>query len=207
MITLLSRLIYIFIKLMLLSCRFKYVGRENYQNIKDSSGRYIFALWHRNLISSALSMAYTPAQCLISSSKDGQLAYYTLEKLGGTVVQGSSRRGGKKALLTLIKNLKNGIPAAITVDGPTGPAEFVKGGIIDLARHSDASIIPICATPNRYFILKKTWDRMIVPLPFSTITVNYGTPISLESGYDRSNLDQYKKIIKGKLNTIDSLAQ
>jgi lysophospholipid acyltransferase (LPLAT)-like uncharacterized protein len=58
-------------------------------------------------------------------------------------IRGSYKKMSISSLREIIGNLKTGIDIAITPDGPKGPRYTVKSGIIDLARLSGKTIVPV----------------------------------------------------------------
>jgi len=112
---------------------------------------------------------------MASRSKDGELIAGWLESNGYSVVRGSSTRGGSQALREMVRRVRSGRAAALTVDGPTGPHRVVQPGIVQLARLTGGWILPItssCARPR----FLSSWDRYLLPLPFSRAVVLYGEP-------------------------------
>ena len=148
MTRILSILIYGVVRLCNLTYRFRYVGLENLEKAKSlsGSGGYLLGIWHQNLFSGILAQTGQRFVVIVSRSKDAEPVAYTCRKFGHTVVRGSSRKGnvdkgGKAAAQEMIEVLKSGLPGSVTVDGPKGPAKKVKGGIIDMARKSNTSLV------------------------------------------------------------------
>ena len=73
--------------------------------------------------------------------------------------------------------LNQGILAAITVDGPTGPRHQSKPRLLKWAIETHTAIIPVCAIADRSCVFKKTWDQSCLPKPFSKVTYQFGNPI------------------------------
>ena len=72
--------------------------------------------------------------------------------------------------------MRAGAPfAALTVDGPRGPWRTVKPGVVALARHLDLPIVTVTFSCVRPRILR-SWDRMVVPKPFSRVVVDFAGP-------------------------------
>jgi hypothetical protein len=114
---------------------------------------------------------------------------------GITPVRGSSRRGqtdkgGLTALETLKSMAQQGTPAILAVDGPRGPRNRVHRGAIHLAQQVGGVILPVAALPSRRWILRRTWDRMHLPQPFSRITLHFGPAIEAAADADRERLRQ-----------------
>ncbi len=85
----------------------------------------------------------------------------------------------------MIRNLKeNEKPGLIVPDGPTGPRFKVKPGIVLLAKGTGFPVIPITYSGNRIKIFS-SWDRFILPLPFSKCRVVYGEPVYVPRDADR----------------------
>ena len=141
--------------------------------------RYIGALWHnRLLLLPHVLRRYLPNRkgaALISPSRDGDLLADLVKRFGYEVVRGSSSRRGASAMLQLADVIAGGRDAVITPDGPRGPAYQIGGGIVFLAQKSGAAVIPINMEYESCWRLK-SWDRFILPRPFSNVRVIFGAP-------------------------------
>lgn len=141
--------------------------------------RYIGALWHnRLLLLPHVIRHYLPQRhgaALISASRDGALLADIVQRFGFDVVRGSSSRKGVAAMLQLADVMANGRDAVITPDGPRGPAYETGPGIVFLAQKSGAAVVPINMEYSSCWRLK-SWDRFILPRPFSTVRLVFGTP-------------------------------
>ena len=78
----------------------------------------------------------------------------------------------------MIQEVRGGRPAALTVDGPKGPPRVVQPGILRLVRETGAWLLPISGASSRPRFLR-SWDRFLVPLPFSRNVVTYGEPFAV----------------------------
>ena len=103
-----AQLIYFSIRLLNLTYRYEFVGLENKLNAKNLHPQktFIYALWHQNLIGAIFSHIGENFTMVISESKDGELVAITCKKFGHHPARGSSTRGGKKAMVEIIKNMK-----------------------------------------------------------------------------------------------------
>jgi len=111
---------------------------------------------------------------LISPSVDGELAALISRQFGVHVVRGSSTRSGVKALRDLHRAVvREGVSPVMLPDGPKGPPRTVKPGCVVLAQLSGATVLPIACRARRALRLP-TWDRMLIPLPFSRVVVAVG---------------------------------
>ena len=203
----LANIIYYFIRLLNLTYRYQFIGLENKNGLKEINKNYIYALWHQNLIGSIFSHIGEHFTMVISESSDGELVSLTCKKFGHKPARGSSTRGGKKALLEMVRNINQGTPGAISVDGPTGPVYKVKLGIIEIAKITKTPILPLSPYSNSFWTLKKSWDQFRIPKPFSKIVVVIGTPIFIDEHSPRENFENYAQLIKEQLHAGETLAQ
>lgn len=136
----------------------------------------IVAFWHQNLfmiwkLNNMLKSAF-PMYGMISPSSDGAWLSAFFEFFRIRNVRGSSRRGGASALRTLHQLLSSGdADVAITPDGPRGPAKHLKLGVPTLALQTQTDIMLVNMHFSSYWELN-TWDKFIIPKPFSRVTIN-----------------------------------
>jgi lysophospholipid acyltransferase (LPLAT)-like uncharacterized protein len=138
---------------------------------------YIGGLWHNRLLLISYVLKrfapHRPGAGLISASRDGDLIAPLVERFGFQVVRGSSSRLGATGMLELVGILAAGRDVLLTPDGPRGPVYELGPGIILLAQKSGSPIQPI----NMEFSScwrAKSWDRFILPRPFSKVRVIFG---------------------------------
>ena len=151
---------------------------------KPVAGNYIAALWHNRLllISFVLKKFFPdrPGAGLISASRDGDLIADVTQRFGFDVVRGSSSRMGASALLELSEILASGRDVLLTPDGPRGPAYELGQGIIFLAQKTGAPVVPVNMEYSSCWRVK-SWDRFIIPRPFSKVRVILGQPHQVKS--------------------------
>ena len=164
-----AHILNIMIRLLNFTYRYEFIGLENKTlAIKSTTSKnFVYAVWHQNLIATILGHIGQPFTMVISESKDGELVAVTCEKFGYKPTRGSSTRGGKKALLEIIKNVKQGFYGAMAVDGPKGPVHVVKPGVIEIARQCNCPILPTSSYADRMWVFEKSWDQFRLPKPFS----------------------------------------
>lgn len=161
---------------------------------------FIMACWHGELL--MIPYAYTKyrktphVKLLISEHFDGNLIAKTLGFFGFGTIRGSSTRGGAKALISAIKELKNGYDLGITPDGPKGPRHEVQDGIIVMAQKAKVKITVVEIKPSSYWQLS-SWDKFIIPKPFGIINYYISDLIDVQ-GMD---LEEAKQLIKRSLLT------
>jgi lysophospholipid acyltransferase (LPLAT)-like uncharacterized protein len=144
----------------------------------------VWCFWHRCLIPCACYFhgKFKPA-VLISSSFDGELIARTIERLGFLTARGSSSRSGGSGLWSLAKAVERGYPAVFTADGPRGPIYKVKPGAVKLAQLTGYSIGIFYAHPQKAWELK-SWDRFLIPKPFSRVAISWGRHVVVPRNED-----------------------
>ena len=138
----------------------------------------IGAFWHRSVIPAAWYFRGQGIAVMTSLSYDGEYIARIIESFGFLAVRGSSSRGGSVALLGMQRALDGGRQAAFTIDGPRGPIFVAKPGPVALARRSGAPILCFYLACQRPWILR-SWDRMMIPRPFSRVHVRWAAPITV----------------------------
>ncbi|WLT31847.1 lysophospholipid acyltransferase family protein [Geothrix sp. PMB-07] len=166
-------------KLWSYTLRVKRIGFEGVEDLVARDERFILSFWHRRLFMMPLSYPFIRKErgvaILSSDSKDGERSAATWRWFGIHAVRGTASDDGAKALVRMIQAVKQGWDFGITPDGPRGPLMELKPGVTALARKTGAWIVPVTLAFDQQFELK-TWDRMVIPMPFSTCTIRYGTP-------------------------------
>ena len=175
------------------------------------AGAEIFCFWHQCVLPCAHYFRRTGAVILISRSFDGELITRILRFFGFDAVRGSSSRGGGEGLIGLARVLENGKPAIFTADGPRGPIYQTKMGPIKLAQMTGAPIGAFHLEPARAWVLN-SWDRFLVPLPFTKIIVSWGpwthVSASLTSGQFEPKREELNSAIEfARLRALEHLGK
>lgn len=126
---------------------------------------------------------------LLNEGKDGDRAAHFLRAVGCRLVRGSSHSSGGRALRELVETLLvHQGPAAICIDGPSGPPGKVKPGIIACASRTGRAIIPLGAAASWRYVFRSSWSKIFLPLPGSTVVIAFGAPLSVAPGLEREEL-------------------
>lgn len=139
----------------------------------------IFAHWHRDELCVLPLVGRLKIATMTSTSKDGQLIDFVIQKFGGATSKGSSTRGAVSALKGLIRLVKKGHNSSMAVDGPKGPIYQVKPGIFELAKLTGATIVPVGIASEPHFVFEKSWNKARLPKPFARISVYFSKPLDL----------------------------
>ncbi len=195
------RILYWFIRLYLGTIRLKVENEKEWMEIVDGGGRVLLCTWHQQFFSAIRHFRtyrkWHPA-LMISKSKDGEMIAGVASRTGWNPVRGSSSNNGKEALAEMIQCLeKNGLAAHI-LDGPRGPAGIVKAGAIRLAQESEAIIVPFYVKAENAWYFK-SWDRFMVPKPFSKAVLRCGDCIHLKPGETEEQFEENRLILENAM--------
>ena len=186
--------------IMQLIVRFVYLtNKKVFHHPKELKNEvYLVAFWHGELLMQPFNYQKLKPQgkvsAMISEHRDGEAITKTVEYLGIHSVRGSSTRGGAKALIAAIKELKGGDDIAITPDGPKGPRHSVADGIVAISQKTNAKILAFNCKPTKYWQFN-SWDKFIVPKPFGTLEFFISEPIDING----ISMEESKEIIKKEM--------
>ncbi len=161
----------------------------------------IYATWHGRLLLLPYLYGHRGAHVLTSRSRDGELVTRWIRRFGLDPVRGSSSRGGADALRVLARALRAGREVVVVPDGPRGPREVLKPGVIALARLSGVPIVPMAVSASREWRLR-SWDEFRIPRPFARCVVRFGEPIHVSRSADRSGEEAARKDVEAALRGL-----
>ncbi len=186
-------------RLLFFTLRVRVQGREHVSAQKKSGRPWIIGAWHATVLLLPVINRRTPLYGMVSPSRDGEIVARYVGLFGHEPVRGSSSHGGRGALKALIRGLHQGNPACILPDGPLGPPLELQGGVVTLAQLSGAPIIPFHYEADRQWTAEKTWDKHIIPKPFSRLYVCYGEPIPVPRKLDEAEHALFCQKVKEKM--------
>jgi lysophospholipid acyltransferase (LPLAT)-like uncharacterized protein len=165
----------------------------------------IYPFWHRCLIPACFLWRNKRIAVLTSTSFDGEYIARILQRFGYTPVRGSSTRGGVRGLLGMQQELESGHSVAFTIDGPQGPMYEAKPGPVLLARVTGLPIVCFHVALEDPWVLTKSWDRFMVPRPFSRALLRISSLIHVLS--DAEDLDPYHARMQAALDRAREYAE
>jgi hypothetical protein len=178
-------------------------GIERVQDHIAKGGMVIFACWHQRFFSGFfVPRIFGMNPCImISQSRDGDVVSHVVARIGWVPVRGSTSRGGKKALQEMITGVEKYRMGGHIVDGPQGPPHIIKPGLIALASQTGAAISPGYISYDNPWIFN-SWDRFMIPKPFSRVLLRAGEFIFVpreldEKAFEEVRLGIEKKMIEG----------
>jgi lysophospholipid acyltransferase (LPLAT)-like uncharacterized protein len=190
--------------------RVETVGLENKEEIEKNEGNIIYAFWHQRFFYFISHFKDTKARILISLSRDGEYIAKAIKGFGYVPIRGSSSRRGFESSKEMLETLKEGYPIGIATDGPRGPARVAKPGIVLLAKHSGVPILPVTVGVKSRWTFK-SWDRFIIPKPFTKVCLMFGKPIIIRGDADDVEVEakraELEKILSHITAEADRLAR
>lgn len=166
----------------------------------------ILCFWHEAIFPSTYAFRNQQISVLTSQSFDGEYIGRIISKFGYVPVRGSSSRGGARALLQSRRVLESGLTVAFTTDGPRGPALVAKPGPITLARSSGVAIVPFHLAVERSWRLK-SWDRSVIPKPFSRALIWMGRRIVIPGKATDADMETYQAQLQAAQERVRERAE
>lgn len=176
-------------------------GVEAYERRIATGERCIFAFWHARLLPLAFTHRHRGYVVLVSRSRDGELIAGIVERLGFETARGSSTRGGDQGVRGLLAFAARKSVLGIAPDGPRGPAERVKPGLVYLASRTGLPVVPVASAARSAWVLR-SWDRFRVPWPFTRVVIAYGEPIAIPRGLDTTAFETWRVRIEDAMMAL-----
>jgi hypothetical protein len=171
----------------------------------DKGIPFILVFWHGRLFMICHSYEGKKVGFLASPHRDGQVVGKALQRFGFRMILGSTTRQGFSAFKNMFRALKDGSDIAVTPDGPRGPRFKVKIGVIELARITGKPIVPVTFGASKKIVFN-SWDRFVLPYPFSRGVFIWGNPIHVDLEGDRTHLEEKRLLLENCLNEITEQA-
>ena len=189
-------------RLLGLSLKVRVIGFDRVEAIP--SGK-IIAGWHGKTLIAANFFKDRGYWTIISQSRDGEMQDRIFRRFGFNTIRGSTGRGGVKAAIEGIKVLKEGATMALTPDGPRGPSGVVQGGIMLMARKSGAALIATGISAKRRWLMG-SWDRYMVPKPFSKAILIFGDPIYVPATATDEEVEEIRLRLEADIHRLEAEA-
>ena len=186
------------------SCSAITVVNGDYEAERTAAGQgCVYVTWHQRFFNLYFLHHRRPLTIMISRSKDGDLAAGAAHRVGFATVRGSSSRGGATAMYQLIDVMRNrsATSAGMLGDGPKGPARKLKMGALKIAQATGAPILPFAYSAKRHKLFA-SWDRFMLPLPFSPLVVIFGEPLIVPSQASDKDLEELRLKVENSLNEL-----
>jgi lysophospholipid acyltransferase (LPLAT)-like uncharacterized protein len=196
----------LFIRILRRTIRIEFRNTEALLRARGPGNRpYILSFWHGRLLLMRYSYPGDRITVMISRHGDGELIARTMGRFGIHATRGSTTIGGAAALREVVRRIRSGWDAAFTPDGPRGPRHVVQPGVVEAARLARAAIVPVtfaCSSGRRL----RSWDRFLVPMPFSRGLIAYGDPIEIPERADAGKLEEIRRSLEAAMIDLERKA-
>lgn len=158
----------------------------------------IYASLHRDMLPAILYVRRIKPTLLVSRSPDGDILLRTLAPDGFGFVRGSTGPQGGAAFVRLLAALREGHSVGLAVDGPKGPFGEVYEGVVQLSRRAQLPIVPLTFRLGKHRVMG-TWDRTVVPRPFSQVKVHEGEPLLVAADAGEDEIERQRQCLAAAL--------
>lgn len=203
---LLSFLAWFILSLWSRSVSIRFVHESIRDDLRDQGKNFIYAFWHGNMFLLLHANRKSGVLIPVSESADGDIMAELLKRFRYRVVRGSSSRNGHKALLGMICGARRGGTLGVAVDGPKGPVHEAKRGAVFLAGKMRVPIIPVAAAARRFWVIESTWEKLMIPAPFTHGVVVFGEPLFINGVSDEA-IESGRKRLEYALRNLSQHAR
>jgi lysophospholipid acyltransferase (LPLAT)-like uncharacterized protein len=167
---------------------------------------FVYSFWHSCMLPAMYLWRDLQIRVMSSDSFDGEYTGRIMRKFGFVKVRGSSTRGAVRALLGMRRELEAGWTVAFTIDGPKGPRYVAKPGPVVLARSTGVPMIVFHMAVERAWVLK-TWDRLMIPKPFSKVFMRVSRRIVVPKNADEAQMERSQNELQSSLDRVREFAE
>jgi len=185
---------YVVFKLLQFTMRFEIRGKDAVKPLMDRGDLLLWIFWHGRMLMMPALPRRKSLRILTSKHRDGELISRMIGLLGVKSIRGSTTRGGVSAFRACKRALEKGHDVGLTPDGPKGPRYTIQPGIVELAKLNNVPIVPVTFSCTRGKVFS-SWDRFMIPYPFSKGVYYYGRPFRIPSDSTR----QQREILRDRL--------
>ena len=189
------------IKAWFATCRITEHDTHHRKQCREHEHPLIASFWHYAILYNFYHMRRESGVAMVSASRDGEYIARLAPLFGFAPVRGSRNRKGLQAMKEMMRFVGEGRHAAIVADGSQGPPLVVQAGAILLASRTGAPILPMLWSASRYWAIN-SWDRLVIPKPFSRIDFFYGEPLFVPEGLKAEGIEEYRLQLERTLGSL-----
>lgn len=188
--------IFLIIKIIFFTCK------KTYSNTKLSEKTCFLMFWHDRLAMMPFAKKHwwpktRQTSVIISDHKDGEIITRVIKRFGIGAIRGSTSKGGARVLIQSFKDIDNEIDILITPDGPRGPRHSISDGSVIIPQKKNIPIQILNYEASKYWQFK-SWDKMILPKPFSKIEYFLSEPFYITD----MQIDEAKEFLAQKMSQL-----
>ena len=185
------------LRLLIATWRIRLEGEGPLAALTASHQHGIFAFWHGRILQGIACFRHRGIVVITSENFDGEWIARIIRRFGFGTARGSSSRGGRKALLQLVREARTH-STAFTVDGPRGPARKAQPGAVWLSKATGHPVVPFHAEASAAWTLS-SWDRTQIPKPFATVVLVIGPLVQVPADVDEDGLERARQRLEASL--------
>ena len=185
--------------------RWRTEGLQHFDAIRASGRQPVMAFWHGRILPATFYFRRRGIVVITSENFDGEWIARIIERFGYGTARGSTSHGARRAMLQLVKDMKAGLPAGFTLDGPRGPAHVAQPGAVWLASATGNPLLPFHLEASAHWSLR-SWDRTQIPKPFSTVALVVGEPMDVERSTSAETLERVRIELQRSLRQLEDRA-
>jgi lysophospholipid acyltransferase (LPLAT)-like uncharacterized protein len=205
-----------YIRFCFATIRWQVEGGAVRDRLQAGRGRHILAIWHGRLSMIPGEMrAGVDVRAVISRNRDGDIITDVVERFGILTLRGSTEdprkpgreRGGRDVFMAGLAALRTqeNVIVALTPDGPRGPALRCHEGVAMLAVVTGVAVVPWTFSVRRGRALG-SWDRFLVPCPFTRGVIAYGEPVVPPAARTANAVEAFRTGVERALTALTAAA-
>jgi lysophospholipid acyltransferase (LPLAT)-like uncharacterized protein len=179
--------------------------RRRYTHDPDFQGPIVGVCWHDSVIVPVYLWGRSRTVLLTSLHRDADWLNAVAGFLGYEIVRGSTYRGGRRALLWMLRQLRDK-NIGIACDGPRGPRHEVSQGPIYLSSRLGVPVVTYAFGFSSCWRLN-SWDRFALPAPYSRVNIIFGPAIQVPPSASREVMEDYRLRVQQQLRATTQEAQ
>jgi lysophospholipid acyltransferase (LPLAT)-like uncharacterized protein len=180
-------------------------GLQHYDEIVLDGRQPIMAFWHGRILPATIYFKHRGIVVITSENFDGEWIAGIIERFGYRVARGSTSRGGRRALVQMVRDMEAGRPTGFTLDGPRGPARVAQPGAVWLSKATGNPVLPFHLEASRHWTVN-SWDQTQIPKPFATVAVVVGSPFIVPPDADEDSIEAARRHLEEQLRVLETRA-
>jgi lysophospholipid acyltransferase (LPLAT)-like uncharacterized protein len=188
-----------------MTLKWRVEGLQHYDEIVLGGKQPIMAFWHGRILPATIYFKNRGIVVITSENFDGEWIAGIIERFGYGTARGSTSRGGRKALIQMIRDMQAGKPTGFTLDGPRGPARVAQAGAVWLSKATGNPVLPFHLEADRHWTIN-SWDQTQIPKPFSTVSLVVGEPFVVPEDAEEEELEAARQHVEQRLQQLEARA-
>jgi lysophospholipid acyltransferase (LPLAT)-like uncharacterized protein len=186
--------------------RWRVDGLQHLDAVAAAGHQPIIGFWHGRILPGTLYFQRRGIVVMTSENFDGEWIARIIHRFGYGTARGSTSRGARAAARQLVREMRQGKGAGMTLDGPRGPARVAQPGAVWLAKATGNPVVPIHLEASSHWTLR-SWDRTQIPRPFARVSLAIGEPLYVARDADDQALEAARVDLERRLNALEELAR